>query len=250
MTADQAAVLLLKARSNYYEQGDKAGRLLAHQLRQNVASYQIPRIQTSSDIMIDPQRINDEFRDYYASLYTSETSSDTQDLDNFFTTLKIPSSAYTKKCNCQSILENLESVQTFFDLQTYSTLAPLTANHVFPPSLVDGKFTIWSNQGIKTFKDLYIHNTFASFQQLSDTFALPSQHFFRRLILLMWKSPISPSHTLWLKEVLNSAKLEKIRYILRGSLGKFHKMWNPFYRYIRELDMPDVSVHRVVDLRC
>ncbi|KAF3854366.1 hypothetical protein F7725_022421 [Dissostichus mawsoni] len=127
MTADQAAVLLLKARSNYYEQGDKAGRLLAHQLRQNVASYQI---QTSSDITIDPQRINDEFRDYYAS----------------------------------------------------------------------------------------------------------------RLILLMWKSPISPSHTLWLKEVLNSAKLEKIRCILRGSLGKYHKMWNPFYRYIRELDMPDVSV--------
>ncbi|KAF3839319.1 hypothetical protein F7725_018036 [Dissostichus mawsoni] len=51
----------------------------------------------------------------------------------------------------------------------------------------------------------------------------------RRLILLMWKSPISPSHTLRLKEVLNSAKLEKIRCIVRGSLGKFHKMWNPFY---------------------
>jgi len=28
----------------------------------------------------------------------------------------------------------------------------------------------------------------------------------------------------------------------RGSLGKFHKMWDPFYRYIRELDMPDISV--------
>lgn len=90
LTADQAAELLLKSRSNYYEQGDKAGRLLAHQLRQNVSSHQIPRIQTSSDITIDPQKINDEFRDYYASLYTSETVSDTQDLDNFFATLEVP----------------------------------------------------------------------------------------------------------------------------------------------------------------
>ncbi|KAF3833184.1 hypothetical protein F7725_026849 [Dissostichus mawsoni] len=151
MTADQAAVLLLKARSNYYEQGDKAGRLLAHQLRQNVASYQIPRIQTSSDIMIDPQRINDEFRDYYASLYTSETSSDTQDLI-FFYTLETPSSAYTKNVIVKASLKIWNQFRRFFDLQTYSTLAPLTANHVFPPSLVDGAFTIWSNQGIQIFK--------------------------------------------------------------------------------------------------
>ncbi|KAF3834172.1 hypothetical protein F7725_025376 [Dissostichus mawsoni] len=51
-----------------------------------------------------------------------------------------------------------------------------------------------------------------------------------------------PFTHMWFKEVLNSAKLEKIRCIVRGSLGKFHKMWNPFYRYIRELDMPHVSV--------
>jgi len=57
---------------------------------QNVSSHQIPRIQTSSDITIDPQRINDEFRDYYASLYTSETGSDMQDLEFFFATLEVP----------------------------------------------------------------------------------------------------------------------------------------------------------------
>ena len=93
--------------------------------------------------------------------------------------IKTPSSAYTKNVIVKASLNIWNQFRRFFDLQTYSTLAPLTANHVFPPSLVDGAFTIWFNQGIKTFKDLY--NTFASFQQLSDTFALPRQHFFRYL---------------------------------------------------------------------
>ncbi|KAF3851776.1 hypothetical protein F7725_005131 [Dissostichus mawsoni] len=136
-------------------------------------------------ITIDPQRINDEFRDYYASLYTSETSSDTQDLDNFFTTLetkgagglalpnfrfyywatnlriiqswlqsdsqhslpvwlemeaascspislsalahsplKTPSSAYTKNVIVKASLNIWNQFRRFFDLQTYSTLAP------------------------------------------------------------------------------------------------------------------------------
>ncbi|KAF3837636.1 hypothetical protein F7725_009404 [Dissostichus mawsoni] len=82
--------------------------------------------------------------------------------------IKTPSSAYTKNVIFKASLNIWNQFRRFFDLQTYSTLAPLTANHVFPPSLVDGAFTIWSNQGIKTFKDLHIHNTFASFQQLSD----------------------------------------------------------------------------------
>ncbi|KAF3833342.1 hypothetical protein F7725_027007 [Dissostichus mawsoni] len=225
LTADKAAELLLKTRSNYYKQGDKAGRLLAHQLRQNVASHQIPRIQTSSDITIDPQRMNDEFRDYYASLYTSETGSDTHDLETNVATLESPSSAYTKNVIVKTSLKIWNQFRRFFGLQTYSTLAPITANHM-------AHLLFGLTKALNHSKTFYIDNTFASFQQLSDTFALPRQHFFRYLQIRSFVSnrfPQFPNHP------------TDSPCIVRGSLGKFHKMWEPFYRYIRELDMLDTQ---------
>lgn len=342
--------------------------------------------------------------------------------------IKGPSSAYTKNVIVKTSLRIWNQFRRCFGLQTYSISAPITANHIFPPSLVDGAFVTWSNMGIKSFKDLYIDNTFASFEQLSGKFGLPKQHLFRffqirsfvnsrfpqfpntptdspldtflkpvpvlkgmisyfytrihllrlvslasikalweldlgeeiseelweealdkvhkssicarhgliqckiihrahftkvrlskiyqdvdptcdrcrqapashvhmfwscpalysywreifrslskvtqksiepnamialfgtspptislssseaafvafvtllarRLILLKWKSPIPPSHTLWIREVLHSITLEKIRCVLRGSLRKFFRMWDPFFEYIRELDL-------------
>ena len=58
----------------------------------------------------------------------------------------------------------------------------------------------------------------------------------RRMILFRWKSPTPPSHALWIKEVLNFVKLEKIRCVLRGSLRKFHKTWDPFFAFVHELN--------------
>lgn len=37
----------------------------------------------------------------------------------------------------------------------------------------------------------------------------------RRLILMRWKSPTLPSHTLWMKEMFNNLQLEKIWYSLK-----------------------------------
>ena len=50
----------------------------------------------------------------------------------------------------------------------------------------------------------------------------------RRLILLRWKSPTSPSHTIWIKDVLNHMKLERIRCLLGGSMKTFDEVWTPF----------------------
>lgn len=77
--------------SLFYEQGNKAGKLLAHQLRQSTSSHQITQIKTPTGMTIDPQENSDQFKSYYAILCTSETCSDTQGFDDFFTTLKIPS---------------------------------------------------------------------------------------------------------------------------------------------------------------
>ena len=58
----------------------------------------------------------------------------------------------------------------YFGLQTFSVYAPLAANYAFPPSLMDSVFLRWTHFGIHNFKDLYINNVFATFQQLSDKF--------------------------------------------------------------------------------
>lgn len=81
LTADHAVDQLLKSRSNYYVQGDKAGRLLAHQVQQAASSHLILQIWTSLDITIDPKRINDRFKGYYTKLYTSNSAPTTQEFD-------------------------------------------------------------------------------------------------------------------------------------------------------------------------
>ncbi len=54
----------------------------------------------------------------------------------------------------------------------------------------------------------------------------------RRLILLKWKSPVRPTYTSWIKEVLYFLKLEKIKLTLCGSADSFEKTWNPFLSYV------------------
>lgn len=60
-------------------------------------------------------------------------------------------------------------------------MSPILKNPSFQPSLVDGAFYLWASLGIRSFSDLYIQNTLASFEQLSLKFGLPKSHFFRYL---------------------------------------------------------------------
>lgn len=88
LTADEAIKLLHKTNSVYFEQGDKASRLLAHRLHQIASSHQIPRINTPSGVTVDPLEINTEFKKYYEALYSSETNVDTMEYNFFFLLLK------------------------------------------------------------------------------------------------------------------------------------------------------------------
>uniref|UniRef100_A0A673FPW0 Reverse transcriptase domain-containing protein n=1 Tax=Sinocyclocheilus rhinocerous TaxID=307959 RepID=A0A673FPW0_9TELE len=90
LSTSHAENLLLRTKSRYYEEGDKAGRLLALQLRQESTSHLIPQIRTPSGITTDPILINNHFKNYYTSLYASEQTVNSSDFDNFFSTLNIP----------------------------------------------------------------------------------------------------------------------------------------------------------------
>lgn len=90
LASAQVEDLLLKSRSTNYEHGDKASRLLAHYLRQTASSHQIPQIKTPSGVTTDPQIINEHFRQFYISLYSSDQATDPSALDHFFSSLNIP----------------------------------------------------------------------------------------------------------------------------------------------------------------
>lgn len=100
---------------------------------------------------------------------------------------------YTKNVIVKTSLRIWVQFKRYFGLQTFSIYAPLAANHAFPPSLIDSVFLRWTNFGIHNFKDLYINKVFASFQQLSDKFSLPKQHFFRYLQVCSFVHDTFPS---------------------------------------------------------
>ena len=87
LSTNQTVDLLLKAKHFHYEYGDKASKLLAHQLRQASTSHQIQQIH--SGITSDPRKINDQFKQFYSLLYSSEINSDSPAFDSFFESLDI-----------------------------------------------------------------------------------------------------------------------------------------------------------------
>lgn len=81
---------------------------------------------------------------------------------------------YVKNVIVETSLRIWNQFKRHFGLQTFSTSAPLFANHAFPPSPSDGVFSVWSSLGIKQIRDLYVNHIFVSFQQLFDMFSLPN----------------------------------------------------------------------------
>lgn len=92
LTTHETEKLLLRSRGFLYEHGEKAGRLLAHQLKSRTASQQIKQIRTSSgELTIVPSVINDTFKNYYSNLYTSEASNTDTYRTEFLDNLEFPS---------------------------------------------------------------------------------------------------------------------------------------------------------------
>ena len=79
------------SRATYYEHGNKASRLLAHQLRRQAASRTIPQIKDpAGTLQTDPVTINSVFYSFYSSLYKSESSPDTSEMTSFLDSLNFP----------------------------------------------------------------------------------------------------------------------------------------------------------------
>lgn len=91
LSTRQAEYLISKSRHGCYEHGEKAGRILAHQLRQRTANQTIPVIKDEQGLKItDSLKINSRFQTFYQSLYTSDSPVDPSVLEDFFGTLRVP----------------------------------------------------------------------------------------------------------------------------------------------------------------
>ena len=87
LASKQAEEKFLKSRQSHYEHGERASRLLSHQLRQFSSANYITEIQSADgSIKSDPKDINDEFKHFYSSLYSSESCH----ANNFVENLDLP----------------------------------------------------------------------------------------------------------------------------------------------------------------
>uniref|UniRef100_A0A8P4G9K3 Reverse transcriptase domain-containing protein n=1 Tax=Dicentrarchus labrax TaxID=13489 RepID=A0A8P4G9K3_DICLA len=82
---------LLKTKQKFYEHGEKAGRMLAHQLRQSTSNSQIPEINIAPGVTTsDPNLINCQFKKYYSNLYLSDADTNPAKIQSFLDSLDAP----------------------------------------------------------------------------------------------------------------------------------------------------------------
>ncbi len=110
---------LVFARARFYEHGEKAGRLLAQQLKSKSAARLIPKIRkTSQEITVDPQEINSIFHKYYSYLYSSEFPQDDSFMSTFLTNVNLPTvkidqnNNLDKPLQLQEIEDSIKAMQS------------------------------------------------------------------------------------------------------------------------------------------
>ena len=105
LSTTKAERMLLQSSGQTYEYGDKASRLLSHQLKRQAASRLIHQIKDDSNqIISDPQKINEVFKTYYSMLYTSQPTDEAK-MKDFLDQLNFPTINVEGKNNLEKPIE-------------------------------------------------------------------------------------------------------------------------------------------------
>lgn len=125
LSTNQAEYLLLRTRSTYYEYGEKASRLLAHQLKRQTASWLIPQVRDQDqNIVTNPKEINNTFATFYSTLYTSEFPSDVTNMNSFLDNLELPSIEPGDREGLDRTLTQSEITTAIGDMRTGKSPGP------------------------------------------------------------------------------------------------------------------------------
>ncbi len=86
----KAEYALFRLRTRFYEGGEKAGKLLSRQLKQQNAANIIPAIKKGNTMVSLTKEINEVFQEFYKKLYTSSGNLDEAKLKQFFCNINLP----------------------------------------------------------------------------------------------------------------------------------------------------------------
>ena len=103
--------LYLRSRMTHYEQGERASKLLCHQLRQSTVDGLITEITTSTgNSTSDQMAINNQFRNFYENLYSSDTPTSSGSTD-FFQSLQLPALSSEDASSLDGNISEIEIIQ-------------------------------------------------------------------------------------------------------------------------------------------
>lgn len=86
----RAEYALFRLRTKFYEGGEKSGKLLARQLKQQESLTNISMIKKDDQVITSSKGINEVFKSFYQDLYTSSGIINEADIDKFFSGLDLP----------------------------------------------------------------------------------------------------------------------------------------------------------------
>lgn len=92
ISAEKASADVLRLKQNYYDRGERAGKLLAWCIKTLQQERTIGEITNANGEKIsNPHKINGLFESYYSHLYTTECQATTESFTKFFDSIKMPS---------------------------------------------------------------------------------------------------------------------------------------------------------------
>ena len=86
----KAEYALFRLKTNYYESGEKAGKLLSQQLKRQDSSHIIPAIETSKGLVYSPKKINEVFFQFYSDLYSSTSKVTANEINTYLQNINLP----------------------------------------------------------------------------------------------------------------------------------------------------------------
>ena len=107
----KAEYSLFRLKTNFYQHGEKMGRLLARQRKRLDSNNTITAIRKDDKLFTSANKINEVFKDFYEDLYTSTSSAGDEDLNSFFQKVELPryqfGKRYIRDVKFLSIIKNM-----------------------------------------------------------------------------------------------------------------------------------------------
>lgn len=118
----KAESALFYAKQKYYEQGERAGKLLAHRVKKRQTQNIISSIYNKNNELITNKKlINGVFETFYQELYTSQGTIDESKLDSFLSTITMPTLTETQRDTLEGDITIEEIQQAVLNLSMGKT---------------------------------------------------------------------------------------------------------------------------------